>query len=83
MENLKKNREKIRTNEEQYSLKIMKMFRTASLGSNVTGSYKKKSVPQQEEGKQYNVIKEILYRSGDTTCFFIFRVKVLLLDPRQ
>ena len=45
MENLKKNREKIRTNKEQYTVKIMKISRIASLGSNVTGSYEKKSVP--------------------------------------
>ena len=32
MENLKKHRERIRTNLEQYTLKIMKILRTASLG---------------------------------------------------
>ena len=37
-----KNREKIRTNLEQYILKIMKILRTASLRSNFTGSYKKR-----------------------------------------
>ena len=52
----------------------MKISRTASLGSNFAGSYKK--VPQQEEGKHYNVIKEILYRSGGyAICFFIFRMR--------
>ena len=40
----KKNWEKIRTNEEQYILKFMKILRTASLGSNFTGSYKKRRV---------------------------------------
>ena len=44
MENLKKNREKIRTNEEQYTLKIMNILRAASIGSNFSGSYKNKSV---------------------------------------
>ena len=37
----KKNREKIRTNSEKYTLKIMKTLRIASLGSNFIGSYKK------------------------------------------
>ena len=45
----------------------MKILRTASLGSNFTGSYKK-SVPQQEEGNHYSVIKGVLYRS----LFFYF-----------
>ena len=40
----------------------MKILRTASLGSNFTGSYKK-SVPQQEEGNHYSVIKGVLYSS--------------------
>ena len=44
MENLKKKREKIRTNEEQYTLKIMNILRAASIGSNFSGSYKNKSV---------------------------------------
>ena len=44
MENLKENREKIRTNQEQYILKNMKIVRLASLGSNLTGSYKKRVV---------------------------------------
>ena len=39
-----KNLEKPRTNWEQYTLKIMKVLRTASLGSNFTGSYQKKNV---------------------------------------
>ena len=55
----------------------MKILRTASLGSNLTGSYKK-SVPQQKEGNHYSAVKGVLYRSGDATCFFIFRVRVLL-----
>ena len=38
----------------------------------------KKSVPQQEEGNHYSLIKGVLYRSDDTNCFFIFRVRVLL-----
>ena len=38
-----KNREKIRTNWEQYTLKIMKILRRASLGSNFTGSYKRRA----------------------------------------
>ena len=29
----------------------------------------KKSVPRQEEGNHYNVIKRVLYRSDDATCF--------------
>ena len=37
-----KNREKIRTNYKQYTLKFMKTLRTAYLGSNFTGSYKKR-----------------------------------------
>ena len=41
LENLRKNREKIRTNLEQYTLKIMKILRTASLGSNFNGTYKR------------------------------------------
>ena len=40
----KENRKKIRTNLEQYTLKTMKNLRTASLGANFIGSYKKKSV---------------------------------------
>ena len=55
----------------------MKILRTASLGANFAGSYQK-SVPQQEERNHYSVIKGVLYRSGDATCFFIFRVRVLL-----
>ena len=55
----------------------MKMLRTASLVFNFTGSYKK-SVPQQEEGKHYSAVKGVLYRSGDATCSFILRVRVLL-----
>ena len=39
-----KNREKIKINQEQYTLKIMKILRTTYLGSNFTVSYKKKSV---------------------------------------
>ena len=35
----------------------MNILRTASLGSNFTGTYKKKRVPQQEEGNHYSVIK--------------------------
>ena len=50
----------------------MNILRTASLGSNYTGSYKK-SVPQQEEGNHYSIIKGVLYRSGDATCFFHFQ----------
>ena len=38
----------------------------------------KKSVPQQEEGNHYSLIKGVLYCSGDTNCFFIFTVRVLL-----
>ena len=34
--------ENLTTNSEQYTLKIMKILRTASLGSNFTGSYKRK-----------------------------------------
>ena len=41
MENLVKNWEKIRTNYEQYTLKIMKTLRTAPLGFSFTSSYKK------------------------------------------
>ena len=33
---------KIRTNSEQYILNIIKVLKTASLGSNYTGSYEKK-----------------------------------------
>ena len=55
----------------------MKILRSPSLGSNFTGFYKK-SVTQQEEGNHYSVIKGVLYRSGDATCFLIFRVRVLL-----
>ena len=33
----------------------------------------KKNVPQQEEGKHYSVIKGVMYRSGDATCFFYFQ----------
>ena len=40
----KKNWEKIRTNYEQYTLKIMKILRTALLGFSFTSSYKKVSV---------------------------------------
>ena len=36
------NLEKVRTNSEQYTLKIMRILKTASLASNFTGSYKKK-----------------------------------------
>ena len=39
-----KNQEKIKINQEQYTLKIMKILRTTYLGSNFTVSYKKKSV---------------------------------------
>ena len=39
-----KNREKIKINQEQYTLKIMKILRTTNLGSNFTVSCKKKSV---------------------------------------
>ena len=31
----------------------------------------KKSVPQQEEGNHYSVIKGVLYRSDDATCLFL------------
>ena len=41
IENVKENWEKIRTNLEQYTLKIMKISKTASLRSNFTASYKK------------------------------------------
>ena len=37
----------------------------------------KKSVPQQVEGNHYSVIKKVLYRSREATCFFIFTVRVL------
>ena len=36
MENFNKNRKKIGTNYEQYVLKLMKILKTASLGSNFT-----------------------------------------------
>ena len=55
----------------------MKLLITANLGFNFTGSYKK-SVPQQEERNHYIVIKGTLYRSGNASCFFILRVRVLL-----
>ena len=55
----------------------MKILRAANLGSNFICSYKK-SVPQQEEGNYYSVMKGVLYHSGGTTCLFIFRVRVLL-----
>ena len=32
----------------------------------------KKSVLQQEEGNHYSVIKGVLYRSDDATCFFYY-----------
>ena len=41
-----KNLEKTRTNQEQYTLRIMKILGTGSLGSNFTGSYNKKSAMQ-------------------------------------
>ena len=28
------------------------------------------SKPQQEVGNHYSVVKGVLYRSGNTTCFF-------------
>ena len=31
----------------------------------------KKSVLQQQEGNHYSVIKGVLYRSDDATCFFL------------
>ena len=76
------NFKKIGTNLEQYTLKIVKILRTASLGSNFTGSYKK-HVPQQEEGNHYSVIKGVLYRSGDASCFFIFRESYFLPNDQQ
>ena len=79
MEKFLKNREKLRANKEKYTLKIMKVLRAAILGPSFTGSYEKKSVLQQEEGNHYAAIKEALYRFGDATCFFIFRVRVLCL----
>ena len=36
-----KNQEKPRTNQKQYTLKVIKVLRTGSLGSNFSGSYKK------------------------------------------
>ena len=42
MGNFSKNWKKIRVNYEQNTLKILKILRTASLGSNFTGSYKKR-----------------------------------------
>ena len=36
-----KNVEKIKTNKEQYTLKIMKSLKTGSVGSNFTAAYKK------------------------------------------
>ena len=42
MENFKKSRGKIRTNKEKYTLKIMKILGTASLGYSFTGPYKKR-----------------------------------------
>ena len=50
-----KNREKIRTNWEQYTLKIMKILRRASLGSNFTGSYKK-SISSVQSTTWYQLI---------------------------
>ena len=32
-------------------------------------------MPQLKEGNHYNVIKGVLYRSGNTTCFFFFLTK--------
>ena len=58
----------------------MIILTTANLGSNFTGSYKKNnSIPQQEEGNHYSVIKGGLYRSADALVFyFIFRARVFL-----
>ena len=45
MENQKKKKKKLGKNKNKLrTLKIKKILRTASLGSNFTGSYKKKSV---------------------------------------
>ena len=50
MENLLKNKETIRTNLEQYTLEIMKILRTSSLGSTFTGSYKKEcTAPKRDQ----------------------------------
>ena len=46
-----KNKDKLRP----YTLKAMKILRTASLGSNFTGSYKKKvQSPDTEKSKTFN-----------------------------
>ena len=42
--NKKKKTGENRTNQEQYALEVRKTFTTASLGSNFTGYYKRKSV---------------------------------------
>ena len=47
MENFKKSGEN-KTKKEQYTLKIMKILRTTSLGYSFTGSYKKRSIVDSE-----------------------------------
>ena len=49
----------------------MKILRTGSLGSNFTGSYKRR-VYLNRKKETITVIKGVLYRSGDASCFFLF-----------
>ena len=59
MKNLNKIWEKIRTNQGQYTLKIIKILRKTSLGSNFTGSYKKKSVFHQKNDKEKSYVNNL------------------------
>ena len=47
----------------------MNILGTSNVGSNFTDSYKKR-VPQQEKRNHYSVIKGVLYRPVDGTCFY-------------
>ena len=54
---------------------MKKILRTANQGP-ILLVFIKENAPQQEQGNHYSVIKGVLCRSGDTTCFF--RVRVFL-----
>ena len=71
MEKFLKNREKIKTWRTIYP-KNQEKFKNSKPS---VQSYKGECT-QQKEGNHYSVIKGLLYRSGDTACFF--RVRVLL-----
>ena len=78
-EKFKKNREKIKTNQKQYTLEIRKILRTTSLGSNFTGSYKKKQNRCEDVYRCEVQVMRLNYFSKFFSLFFLIRTKVLVL----